>query len=225
MNYSQERAGVPPPYPVDTYVPGTRAGAHAALQVPPSIAPVAASVPPMSTTDDLDRELEALAQGVRQKRRSRFAFVMGLLLVAGAAAAVTTFAGKVKEAEAAQAEAVAARIVEQDRIAQLNLQIEERNKKISELTLALDTAKSDAEKAQKAFTAYKAEEEAKAAAEGEDEADAKTSKTSKLSPKSAAVQRGRAAPAKAARGARAGVSAKKGGKCVCKQGDPLCGCL
>ncbi len=227
MNYSQERAGVPPPYPVDTYVQGPRAGAHAALQVPPSIAPVAASVPPMSTTDDLDRELEALAQGVRQKRRSRFAVVMGLLLVAGAAATVTTFAGKVKEAEAAQAEAVAARIVEQDRIAQLNLQIEERNKKISELTLALDTAKSDAEKAQKAFTAYKAEEEAKAAAEdeGEDEADAKTSKTSKLSPKSAAVQRGRAAPAKAARGARAGVSAKKGGKCVCKQGDPLCGCL
>ncbi|WP_437577548.1 hypothetical protein [Sorangium sp. So ce887] len=224
MNYSQERAGVPPPYPVDTYVQGTRAGAHAALQVPPSIAPVAASVPPMSTTDDLDRELEALAQGVRQKRRSRFAVVMGLLLVAGAAATVTTFAGKVKEAEAAQAEAVAARIVEQDRIAQLNLQIEERNKKISELTLALDTAKSDAEKAQKAFTAYKAEEEAKAAAEdeGEDEADAKTSK---LSPKSAVVKRGRAAPAKAARGARAGASAKKGGKCVCKQGDPLCGCL
>ncbi|WP_437647372.1 hypothetical protein [Sorangium sp. So ce362] len=222
MNHTQERAGVPPPYPVDTYVQGPRVGAHAALQAPPSIAPVAASVPPMSTTDDLDRELEALAQGARQKRRGRFAVVMGLLVAGAAAVTVTTFAGKVKEAEAAQAEAVAARVAEQDRIAQLNLQIEERNKKISELTLALDAAKSDAEKAQKAFTAYKAEEEARAAAEGEDEADAKTSK---LSPKSAAVKHGRAAPTKAARGARAGMSAKKGGKCVCKQGDPLCGCL
>lgn len=223
MNHTQERAGAPP-YAATTHVQGTRAGVHAALQVHPSIAPVAASVPPMSITEDLDRELEALAQGVRQKRRSRLAVMMGLLVAAGAAVTVTTFAGKVKEAEAAQAEAVAARIAEQDRIAQLNLQIDERNRKISELSLALDTAKSDTEKAQKAFAAYKAAEEAKAAAEGEgeDEADAKTSK---LSPKSAAVKRGRATPANAARGARAGASAKKGGKCVCKQGDPLCGCL
>ncbi|WP_437967821.1 hypothetical protein WMF04_00340 [Sorangium sp. So ce260] len=223
MINTQERPGAPPYAPV-THAQGTRTGVHAAVQVSHSIAPVAASVPPMSTSDDLDRELEALAQGVRQKRRSRLAVGMSLIMAAAAAVTVTTFAGKVKEAEAAQAEAVAARIAEQDRIAQLNLEIEERNKKISELTLALDTAKSDAEKAQKAFAAYKAAEEAKAAAEGEeeDEADAKTSK---LSPKSAVVKRGRATPAKAARGARAGASAKKGGKCVCKQGDPLCGCL
>lgn len=186
---------------------------------PASIAPVAASVPPMS--GDLERELEAIAHGVRQKRRGRFAFGMGLVVAAVAAVAVTTFAGKVKEAEAAQAEAVAARVAEQDRIAQLNLQIDERNRKITELTLALDAAKSDAEKAQKAFSDYKATATTKALAEGEDVADAKTSKL-----KGAATLRGRAATSgKAARGAGAAAPAKKGGKCVCKQGDPLCGCL
>jgi hydrogenase maturation factor HypF (carbamoyltransferase family) len=170
---------------------------------------------------DLDRELEALAQGVRQKRRGRFVFGMGLVVAAVAAVAVSAFAGKVKEAEAAQAEAVAARIAEQDRIAQLNLQLEERNRKISELTVALDAAKSDAEKAQKAFAAYKATEETKALAGGEDEATAKTSKL-----KTVGTIRGRAATlGKAVRGASAAVSAKKSGKCVCKQGDPLCGCL
>ncbi|WP_433932591.1 hypothetical protein AB3662_00310 [Sorangium cellulosum] len=197
-------------------------GARYYQQAPPSIAPVAASVPPMSMTGDLDRELEALAQGVRQKRRNRLVFGMGLIMAAAAAVAVTTFAGKVQQAEAAQAEAVAARIAEQDRIAQLNLDIEERNKKISELTLALETAKSDAEKAQKAFAAYKAAEEAKAAAGDEEEVDAKASK---LPAKAVAVKRGRAAMAAVARGARAAAPAKKAGKCVCKQGDPLCGCL
>ncbi|WP_437288188.1 hypothetical protein [Sorangium sp. So ce406] len=201
--------------------PGARYYQHA----PPSIAPVAASVPPMSMTGDLDRELEALAQGVRQKRRNRLVFGMGLIMAAAAAVAVTTFAGKVQQAEAAQAEAVAARIAEQDRIAQLNLDIEERNKKISELTLALETAKSDAEKAQKAFAAYKAAEEAKAAGgDEEQEVDAKASKLP-LPAKAVGVKRGRAAMAAATRGARAGASAKKAGKCVCKQGDPLCGCL
>ncbi|WP_437734332.1 hypothetical protein [Sorangium sp. So ce1335] len=206
------------------HVQGTVTGVHAAVQAPHSIAPVAASVPPMSTTGDLDRELEALAQGAQQKRRNRLVFGMGLILTAAAAVAVATFAGKVREAEAAQAEAVAARIAEQDRIAQLNLEIEERNKKISELTVALETARSDAEKAQKAFAAYKAEAQTKAAAAGEeDEAGAKTSKPTT---KAVGVLRGRAASAKVApRGARAGASTKKAGKCVCKQGDPLCGCL
>ncbi|WP_437530793.1 hypothetical protein WME79_00305 [Sorangium sp. So ce726] len=186
---------------------------------PNSIAPVAASVPPMS--GDLERELEAIAQGVRQKRRGRFAFGMGLVVAAVAAVAVTTFAGKMKEAEAAQAEAVAARVAEQDRIAQLNLQLDERNRKITELTLALDAAKSDAEKAQKAFTDYKATAATKALAEGEDVADVKTSNV-----RGAATLRGRAATSgKAARGASAAAPAKKGGKCVCKAGDPLCGCL
>lgn len=208
-----------------THVQGTRTGVHAAVQVHHSIAPVVASVPPMamSSTGDLDRELEVLAQGARQKRRNRLVFGMGLVMATAAAVAVATFAGKVKEAEAAQAEAVAARIAEQDRIAQLNLEIEERNKKISELTLALETAKSDAEKAQKAFAAYKTSAEAKASAEGEPEVDAKTSK---VPGKTAVVQRGRAVQVKAVRGARAGASsAKKAGKCVCKAGDPLCGCL
>ena len=216
MDNTQQSPGVRYQSPA-TYPHGTRAGAHAAV----SIAPVAASVPPMSG-GDLDRELEALAQGVRQKRRGRFVFGMGLVVAAVAAVAVSAFAGKVKEAEAAQAEAVAARIAEQDRIAQLNLQLEERNRKISELTVALDAAKSDAEKAQKAFAAYKATEETKALAGGEDEATAKT--TSKL--KAVGTIRGRAATlGKAVRGASAAVSAKKSGKCVCKQGDPLCGCL
>ncbi|WP_233561457.1 hypothetical protein [Sorangium cellulosum] len=209
-------------YQPATHAQGAMTGVHAAVQASPSIAPVAASVPPMSMTGDLDRELEALAQGVRQKRRNRLVFGMGLIMAAAAAVAVTTFAGKVKEAEAAQAEAVAARVAEQDRIAQLNLDIEERNRKISELSLALETAKSDAEKAQKAFAAYKAAEEAKAAAGDEEEVDAKASK---LPAKAVAVRRGRAAPAMAARATRAVVSAKKAGKCVCKQGDPLCGCL
>ncbi|WP_437590140.1 hypothetical protein [Sorangium sp. So ce1000] len=196
-----------------THMQGTRTGA--------SIAPVAASVPPMSGTGDLDLELAAIAQGVRQKRRSRFVFGMGLVVAAAAAVAVTTFAGKVKEAEAAQAEAVAARVAEQDRIAQLNLQLDERNRKITELTLALETAKSDAEKAQKAFAAYKATEETKALAGGKDEV---VETPSKL--KGAGTIRGRAATAgKAVRGAVAATSSKKGGKCVCKQGDPLCGCL
>ncbi|WP_437983768.1 hypothetical protein [Sorangium sp. So ce117] len=194
---------------------------------PASIAPVAASVPPMSGSGDLERELEAIAQGVRQKRRGRFVFGVGLVVAAVAAVAVTTFAGKVKEAEAAQAEAVAARVAEQDRIAQLNLQLDERNRKITELTLALDAAKSDAEKAQKAFSDYKATETTKALAQGDDVADAKTSNT-----KGAATLRGRAATsgkavrgASAARSASAAAPAKKGGKCVCKAGDPLCGCL
>ncbi|WP_437780612.1 hypothetical protein [Sorangium sp. So ce1097] len=207
-----------------THAQETRTGVHAAVPVHHSIAPVVASVPPMSvpSTGDLDRELEALAQGARQKRRNRLVFGMGLIMATAAAVAVATFAGKVKEAEASQAEAVAARIAEQDRIAQLNLELEQRNKKISELTLALETAKSDAEKAQKAFAAYKAEADAKGSAEGEPEADAKTPK---LPGKTAVVQRGRAAPAMAVRGARAGAAAKKAGKCVCKAGDPLCGCL
>ncbi|WP_437297122.1 hypothetical protein [Sorangium sp. So ce426] len=189
---------------------------------PASIAPVAASVPPMSGSGDLERELEAIAHGVRQKRRGRFVFGVGLIVAAVAAVAVTTFAGKVKQAEAAQAEAVAARVAEQDRIAQLNLQLDERNRKITELTLALDAAKSDAEKAQKAFADYKATEATKALAQGEDVASAKTSTT-----KGAATLRGRAATSgsKAARGASAAAPAKKGGKCVCKAGDPLCGCL
>ncbi|WP_437798173.1 hypothetical protein [Sorangium sp. So ce693] len=203
-----------------TYTQGTRG--------PASIAPVAASVPPMSGSGDLERELEAIAQGVRQKRRGRFAFWMGLVVAAVAAVAVTTFAGKVKEAEAGQAEAVAARVAEQDRIAQLNLQLDERNRKITELTLALDAAKSDAEKAQKAFADYKATAATKALAEGDDVADAKTPTV-----KGTATLRGRAATSgKAARGASAAVRgasaaapAKKGGKCVCKAGDPLCGCL
>lgn len=203
-----------------THIQGTRG--------PTSIAPVAASVPPMSGTGDLERELEAIAQGVRQKRRGRFAFGMGLVVAAVAAVAVTTFAGKVKEAEAGQAEAVAARVAEQDRIAQLNLQLDERNRKITELTLALDAAKSDAEKAQKAFADYKATETTKALAQGEDVADAKTPNV-----KGAATLRGRAATSgkaargasAAARGASAAAPAKKGGKCVCKAGDPLCGCL
>ncbi|WP_437762275.1 hypothetical protein WMF27_00300 [Sorangium sp. So ce281] len=191
---------------------------------PTSIAPVAASVPPMSGSGDLERELEAIAQGVRQKRRGRFVFGMGLVVAAVATVAVTTFAGKVKEAEAAQAEAVAARVAEQDRIAQLNLQLDERSRKITELTLALDAAKSDAEKAQKAFADYKATEATKALAQGDDVADAKTS-----SIKGTATLRGRAATSgKAARGVSAAAPAKKGakgGKCVCKAGDPLCGCL
>ncbi|WP_437279027.1 hypothetical protein WME90_00295 [Sorangium sp. So ce375] len=215
MDNTQQSPGVRYQSPA-TYPHGTRAGAHAAV----SIAPVAASVPPMSG-GDLDRELEALAQGVRQKRRGRFVFGMGLVVAAVAAVAASGFAGKVKEAEAAQAEAVAARIAEQDRIAQLNLQLEERNRKISELTVALDAAKSDAEKAQKAFAAYKATEETKALAGGEDETTAKTSKL-----KTVGTIRGRAATlGKAVRGASSAVSAKKSGKCVCKQGDPLCGCL
>ncbi|MGK3967865.1 hypothetical protein WMF38_27310 [Sorangium sp. So ce118] len=221
MINNQESRGALSYQPV-THAQGTMTGVHAAVQVPPSIAPVAASVPPMSAAGDLDRELEALAQGVRQKRRNRLVVGMGLILAAAAAFTVSTFDGKVKAAEAAQAEAVAARIAEQDRIAQLNLELEARNRKISELSTALDAARSDTEKAQKAFAAYKAAEEAKAAAaEEEEEADEKTSKASS---KTAAVKRGRAAPAKAARGARAAAS-KKSGKCVCKQGDPLCGCL
>ncbi|WP_437927708.1 hypothetical protein WMF37_00315 [Sorangium sp. So ce291] len=221
MINNQEGRGALSYQPV-THVQGTMTGVHAAVQVPPSIAPVAASVPPMSAAEDLDRELEALAQGVRQKRRNRLVVGMGLILAAAAAFTVNTFDGKVKAAEAAQAEAVAARIAEQDRIAQLNLELEARNRKISELSTALDAARSDTEKAQKEFAAYKAAEEAKAAAaEEEEEADEKTSKAPS---KAAAVKRGRAAPAKAARGARAAAS-KKSGKCVCKQGDPLCGCL
>ncbi|WP_437756087.1 hypothetical protein [Sorangium sp. So ce1389] len=221
MNNNQGSRGALSYQPV-THAQGTMTGVHAAVQVPPSIAPVAASVPPMSAAEDLDRELEALAQGVRQKRRNRLVVGMGLILAGAAAFTVNTFDGKVKAAEAAQAEAVAARIAEQDRIAQLNLELEARNRKISELSTALDAARSDAEKAQKEFAAYKAAEEAKAAAaEEEEEAD---EKTSKASTKAAAVKGGRAAPAKAARGARAAAS-KKSGKCVCKQGDPLCGCL
>ncbi|MGK3989215.1 hypothetical protein WME99_39585 [Sorangium sp. So ce136] len=221
MINNQEGRGALSYQPV-THAQGTMAGVHAAVQVPPSIAPVAASVPPMSAAEDLDRELEALAQGVRQKRRNRLVVGMGLILAAAAAFTVNTFDGKVKAAEAAQAEAVAARIAEQDRIAQLNLELEARNRKISELSTALDAARSDADKAQKDFAAYKAAEEAKAAAaEEEEEADEKTSKAPS---KAAAVKRGRAAPAKAARGARVAAS-KKSGKCVCKQGDPLCGCL
>ncbi|WP_437654974.1 hypothetical protein [Sorangium sp. So ce1182] len=222
MINNQESRGALSHQPV-THVQGTMTGVHAAVQVPPSIAPVAASVPPpMSASGDLDRELEALAQGVRQKRRNRLVVGMGLILAAAAAFTVNTFDGKVKAAEAAQAEAVAARIAEQDRIAQLNLELEARNRKISELSTALDSARSDAEKAQKEFAAYKAAEEAKAAAaEDEEEVDEKTSKAPS---KVAAVKRGRAAPAKAARGARVAAS-KKSGKCVCKQGDPLCGCL
>ncbi|WP_437306968.1 hypothetical protein [Sorangium sp. So ce388] len=221
MINNQESRGALSYQPV-THVQGTMTGVHAAVQVPPSIAPVAASVPPMSAAEDLDRELEALAQGVRQKRRNRLVVGMALILAAAAAFTVNTFDGKVKAAQAAQAEAVAARIAEQDRIAQLNLELEARNRKISELSTALDAARSDAEKAQKEFAAFKAAEEAKAAAaEEEEEADEKTSKASS---KAAAVKRGRAAPAKAARGARAAAS-KKSGKCVCKQGDPLCGCL
>ncbi|XYH98266.1 hypothetical protein ACMHYB_00420 [Sorangium sp. So ce1128] len=224
MINNQESRGALSYQPV-THVQGTMTGVHAAVQVPPSIAPVAASVPPMSAAGDLDRELEALAQGVRQKRRNRLVVGMGLILAAAAAFTVSTFDGKVKAAEAAQAEAVAARIAEQDRIAQLNLELEERNRKISELSTALDAARSDAEKAQKAFAAYKAEEEAKAAAaEDEEEEEQADAKTAKAPSKAAAVKRGRAAPAKAARGARAAAS-KKSGKCVCKQGDPLCGCL
>lgn len=211
-------------YQPATHAQGTRTGVHAAVQVHHSIAPVVASVPPMSmpSTGDLDRELEVLAQGARQKRRNRLVFGMGLALTTAAAVAVATFAGKVKEAEAAQAEAVAARIAEQDRIAQLNRELEERNKKISELTLALETARSDAEKAQKAIAAFKASADAKGSAEGEPEADAKTSK---VPAKTAAVQRGRAVQLQAVRGARAGAATKKAGKCVCKAGDPLCGCL
>ncbi|KYF95330.1 hypothetical protein BE17_31685, partial [Sorangium cellulosum] len=133
----------------------------------------------MSAAEDLDRELEALAQGVRQKRRNRLVVGMALILAAAAAFTVNTFDGKVKAAQAAQAEAVAARIAEQDRIAQLNLELEARNRKISELSTALDAARSDAEKAQKEFAAFKAAEEAKAAAaEEEEEADEKTSKAS-----------------------------------------------
>ncbi len=202
-----------------THIQGTRG--------PTSIAPVAASVPPMSGTGDLERELEAIARGVRQKRRGRFAFGMGLVVAAVAAVAVTTFAGKVKEAEAGQAEAVAARVAEQDRIAQLNLQLDERNRKITELTLTLDAAKSHAEKAQKAFADYKATETTKALAQGEDVADAKTPNV-----KGAATLRGRAATSgKAARGAqRGGAGRQHGGagqegrRVRVQGGRPACGC-
>ncbi|AUX38689.1 hypothetical protein SOCE26_000670 [Sorangium cellulosum] len=193
---------------------------------PVSIAPVAASVPP-AAAGDLDLELELLAQGVRQKRRNRILAMTGLLGVGLLAATVFVSAGKIKEAEAAQAEAVAARIVEQDRIAQLNLQIEARDKKVTELTAALEAAKSDAEKAAKAIAAYKAAEEARAKeeeAEGE-ETPAAGAKTAKAAPKAAAVRRGRAAQGRGASSALPGTRGKKGGKCVCKQGDPLCGCL
>ncbi len=120
---------------------------NATMAAPFSVPPMATTVPPMASSGDLDRELEALAQGVRQKRRNRMVFGGGLIAAALMAATVVVFTGKVKEAEAAQAEAVAARIAEQDRINQLNLQMAERDRQIADLTAALTTAKNDAEKA------------------------------------------------------------------------------
>jgi hypothetical protein len=186
---------------------------------------MAASVPPAASAGDLDRELAALAQSVRQKRRNRLVAGVSLIAAALMAGAVTVFAGKVREAEAGQAEAVAARIAEQDRIAQLNLQLEDRDRKIAALTAQLETARSDAEKAQKIVLAYKAAEAALAAAEEDEGGTAAGARNAKGSPKAAAARRGRAAaPGKAARGVRL-AAAKKGAKCECKQGDPLCGCL
>lgn len=199
-------------------VAGLQGRPIAAVAAPSSIAPTAASVPPAAGTGDLDSELAALAQSVRQKRRNRVLVGVSLAAAALMAGTVTVFAGKVQEAEAAQAEAVAARIAEQDRIAQLNLELQERDRKIAALTAELEAARSDAEKAQKIILAYKAAEEARAAAEDDGAA-------AKGSPKAAAAWRGRAAaPGKAARGARL-AAAKKGAACECKQGDPLCGCL
>ncbi|AUX19616.1 hypothetical protein SOCEGT47_000680 [Sorangium cellulosum] len=205
------------------------AGLHgrpiAPVAAPSSIAPMAASVPPAASAGDLDRELAALAQSVRQKRRNRLVAGVSLIAAALMAGAVTVFAGKVREAEAGQAEAVAARIAEQDRIAQLNLQLEDRDRKIAALTAQLETARSDAEKAQKIVLAYKAAEAALAAAEEDEGGTAAGARSAKGSPKAAAARRGRAAaPGKAARGVRL-AAAKKGAKCECKQGDPLCGCL
>lgn len=178
-----------------------------------SIAPMAASVPPMSSTADLELELAALAQGQRQKRRGRFFVGMSLVAVAAMGVTLNVFAEKVKAAEAGQAEALAARIAEQDRIAQLNLQIQERDKKISELNAALDAARSDVEKAQKTIAMFKASEEARVLGEG--------------GSKASAAEAGKRASAagSATRSARSASAGKKGGKCECKAGDPLCGCL
>lgn len=209
MNYNQEGPGAYSYQPANG-VHGPAPGYDATGAVSGSIAPMAASVPPMSSTADLEMELAALAQGTRQKRRSRFFVGTSLLVVAAMAVALNVFAEKVKAAEAGQAEAVAARIAEQDRIAQLNLQIQERDKKIADLNAALDAARSDVEKAQKTIAMYKASEEARVLGEG----------GSKAAMTAAVKRGGAAAPGKAARSA-----AKKGGQCVCKQGDPLCGCL
>jgi colicin import membrane protein len=149
----------------------------------------------METQQRHERELARMAQDAQKRRLQRFvtlSSVVGVLLLG------TTFGvyfGKIQpEAERAQAEQTAARIAQEERLAQLKGDLDARNRQVSELTLAVQAAQGEAERAEllRRLTDVRRERDA---VQGK-------------------VSNGTPAP-----------QTPKPEKCVCRDGDPMCGCL
>ncbi|WP_437568878.1 hypothetical protein [Sorangium sp. So ce542] len=153
-----------------------------------------ARVEAMEKQREHERRLAALAGDAQKRRLVRLIAGGSALFVAALAATLGVYFGKIQpEAEQALAEQTAARAAYEQRLAALESDLAASERQIGELTLAYQTVRSEAEKAE-------LERKLLAAKRDRDALQGK-------------VARPHAQPA------------PKKADCVCREGDPMCGCL
>ncbi|WP_437966217.1 hypothetical protein WMF04_42490 [Sorangium sp. So ce260] len=141
-----------------------------------------------------ERRLAALADDAQKRRLKRLIAGGSALVVAALAATLGVYFGKIKpEAEQTLAEQTAARAAHEQRLAALESDLAASERQISELTLAYQTVRSKAEKAE-------LERKLLEAKRGRDALQGKVARPPAPQP-----------PRKT--------------ECVCREGDPMCGCL
>lgn len=141
-----------------------------------------------------EQELARLDQDTQKRRLQRFVTLSSVLGVLLLGTTLGVYFGKIKpDAERAQAEQTAARVAQDERLAQLKSDLDARNKQIEALYGDVQAARSEAEKAD-------------------------------LERKLADARRARdVVQGKVSNGAPPLTT--KTEKCVCRDGDPMCGCL
>ncbi|XXY53930.1 hypothetical protein WME91_22595 [Sorangium sp. So ce269] len=141
-----------------------------------------------------ERKLAALAGDAQKRRLKRLVAAGGALSILALSATLGVYFGKIKpEGERTLAEQTAARVAHEQRLAALEDDLAARERQMGELTLAYQTVRSQAEKAE-------LERKLLAARRDRDAIQGKVVRPP-------AQQPPREAP------------------CVCREGDPMCGCL